>query len=150
MPNGRPGVNFLAMRRHLCSLRYLHPSASADRWILQGMFGSGAVGVYAAIYQIAASPVNIFFTMVSQLVVPIVFERAGAMTNMSQAESSTKLMRQTVAASSLVALVIAVVALVFSEPLVRILTNASFAVNHGMLPVMVWGCACSILASSSR
>ena len=114
-------------------------SMYADRWILQGMFGSGAVGVYAAIYQIAASPVNIFFTMVSQLVVPIVFERAGAMTNMSQAESSTKLLRQTVAASSLVALVIAVVALVFSEPLVRILTNASFAVNHGMLPVMVLG-----------
>jgi len=114
-------------------------SLYADRWILQGLFGSSAVGIYAAIYQIAASPVNIFFTMVSQLIVPIVFERAGTMTNTSQMENSGRLLRQTILASSLVAIVITVVAYLFSEPLVRILTNATFAENHNLLWIIAMG-----------
>ena len=114
-------------------------SLYADRWILQGLFGSSAVGLYAAIYQIAASPVSIFFTMVSQLIVPIVFERAGSMTEISQVESSSKLLRQTILASSIVAAVITVVAFLFSEPLVRILTNGIFAEHHAMLSVIVMG-----------
>jgi O-antigen/teichoic acid export membrane protein len=114
-------------------------SMYADRWLLQGMYGSGAVGVYAAIYQIAASPVNIFFTMVSQLVVPIVFERAGALTSVSQVKSSMALLRQTMLVSSLVALLITAVAAACSGPLVRVLTNATFAENHRLLPVMVIG-----------
>jgi len=114
-------------------------SLYADRWILQGLFGSSAVGMYAAIYQIAASPVSIFFTMVSQLIVPIVFERAGSMTNMSQVESSGKLLRQTILVSSLVAIVITVVAYLFGELLVGILTNATFAKNSGLLWIIVMG-----------
>lgn len=114
-------------------------SLYADRWILQGMFGSGAVGVYAAIYQIAASPVSIFFTMVSQLIVPIVFERAGAMTSRSQMENSGRLLRQTTLVSCLVAMVITLGAYLFSEPLIRILTNATFAEYHNLLWIIALG-----------
>lgn len=114
-------------------------SLYADRWILQGLFGSSAVGIYAAIYQIAASPVTIFFSMVSQLIVPIVFERAGAMTEKSQVESSGKLVRQTIMMSSLVAIMITLVSYLFSKPLVRILTNATFAEHHTILWVIVLG-----------
>lgn len=114
-------------------------SLYADRWLLQGLYGSGAVGIYAAVYQIAASPVNIFFSMVSQLVTPIVFERAGALTSSSNAKSGMALLRQTVMVSSLVALLITAVAAVCSGPLVRVLTNATFAYHHRLLPVMVIG-----------
>jgi O-antigen/teichoic acid export membrane protein len=114
-------------------------SLYADRWILQGLFGSSAVGVYAAIYQIAASPVAIFFTMVSQLIVPIVFERAGSMTTTSQVESSGKLLHQTILVSSLVSIVITVAAYLFSEPLVRILTTTAFAENHHLLWIIAMG-----------
>jgi O-antigen/teichoic acid export membrane protein len=114
-------------------------SLYGDRWILQALYGSAAVGVYAALYQIAASPVNIFFTMVSQLVVPIVFERAGAMGTADQAESSMGLLRQTVILSSVAALFITLAAAVLSGPLVRLLTNATFAEQHRLLPVMVFG-----------
>ncbi|MRR53722.1 MAG: hypothetical protein EG822_04305 [Deltaproteobacteria bacterium] len=114
-------------------------SLYADRWILQGMFGPGAVGVYAAIYQIAASPVTIFFTMVSQLIVPIVFERAGTMTSMAQMENSGRLLLQTLLVSSLVAILITVVAYLFSEPLIRVLTNTTFAKHHSMLWIIVLG-----------
>ncbi|MHC1697479.1 MAG: lipopolysaccharide biosynthesis protein [Geobacteraceae bacterium] len=114
-------------------------SLYADRWILQGFFGSSAVGLYAAIYQIAASPVTIFFTMTSQMIVPIIFERAGSMTELSQVESSSKLLRQTILASSIAAAVITSVAFLLSEPLVRILTNGTFAEHHAMLSVIVMG-----------
>jgi len=114
-------------------------SLYADRWILQGMFGSGAVGVYAAIYQIAASPVSIFFTMVSQLIVPIVFERAGTMTSRSQMENSGRLLRQTTLVSCLVAMVIILGAYLFSEPLIKILTNATFAEYHNLLWIIALG-----------
>lgn len=114
-------------------------SLYADRWILQGLFGSDAVGIYAAIFQIAASPVAIFFTMVSQLIVPIVFERAGSMTNMSQVESSGRLQRQTVLVSTAVSSVITITAYFFSEPIVRLLTTATFAANHHLLWIIALG-----------
>lgn len=114
-------------------------SLYGDRWILQALSGSAAVGVYAALYQIAASPVNIFFTMVSQLVVPIVFERAGTMATAQQARSSMTLLHRTVVLSGLVALCICLGAALLSGPLVRLLTNETFAVQHSLLPVMVLG-----------
>lgn len=114
-------------------------SMYSDRWILQGISGSSAVGIYSAIYQIAASPVNIFFAIVNQLVVPIVFERAGAMTSASQAESSAGLVRVTVLVSTLVCAVITAISCIFSELLVRILTNAAFAAYHHTLWIVVLG-----------
>lgn len=114
-------------------------SMFSDRWILQGMYGVSTVGIYSAIYQIAASPVNIFFAMVNQLVVPIVFERAGAMTKLSQAENSASLVRLTVLLSTLAGVFITAVACVFSEPLVRILTNSTFAAYHNTLWIIVLG-----------
>jgi O-antigen/teichoic acid export membrane protein len=114
-------------------------SMYSDRWILQGMFGVSVVGIYSAIYQIAASPVNIFFAMVNQLVVPIVFERAGTMTSAAQAENSAKLVRLTVVLSSLAGIFVTAVSCVFSEPLVRLLTNGTFAGFHNILWIIVLG-----------
>jgi O-antigen/teichoic acid export membrane protein len=114
-------------------------STYSDRWIIQGLFGVGVVGIYAAIYQIAASPINIFFTMVNQLMVPIVFERAGAMTSAAQAESSAKLVRLTLFISSLVVVFVTLVSYFISEPLVKILTNATFSQYHNILWISVLG-----------
>lgn len=114
-------------------------SMYSDRWIIQGLFGVGAVGIYAAIYQIAASPINIFFSMVNQMMVPIVFERAGAMTSFAQAENSAKLVRLTFFLSSLVVVLVTLVSYLVSEPLVKILTNSTFAEYHNMLWISVLG-----------
>jgi O-antigen/teichoic acid export membrane protein len=114
-------------------------SMYADRWILQGLNGESAVGIYAAIYQIAASPVNIFFAMVNQLMVPIVFERAGAMTTAAHAEGSSELLRATIVLSCLASLFITVVAFCFSEQLVRLFTNDEFARYHQILWLSVLG-----------
>lgn len=114
-------------------------SMYADRWILQGLFGVGVVGIYAAIYQIAASPVNMFFSMVNQLAVPIVFERAGAMTSASQAENSAKLVRLTVFLSTLVMALTTLILYFAGEALVKIITNAVFSKYHNLLWILVLG-----------
>lgn len=114
-------------------------SMYADRWILQGVNGESAVGIYAAIYQIAASPVNIFFAMVNQLMVPIVFERAADMSTEAQVRGSAALLRTTIIVSGVSALLITLVAACLSEPLVRLITNADFARYHHLLWISVLG-----------
>lgn len=111
----------------------------ADRWVIQGVSGESAVGIYSAIYQIAAAPVNLLFAMVNQLMVPIIFERAGAMTSASQAENSAGLVRVTVLASGGIALAITAVAYFLGEPLIRLLTSADFAGHHPLLWLTVLG-----------
>jgi O-antigen/teichoic acid export membrane protein len=61
------------------------------------------------------------------------------MTKESQAESSANLVRHTVLFSTLAAVLITAVAFVCSEPLVRILTNVSFAAYHNVLWIIVLG-----------
>ncbi len=114
-------------------------SMFADRWIIQGLFGEGQVGIYSAIYSIANAPIALLFAIASQMMVPIIFERAGTMTTMSQAESSAGLLRLTVAVSTAIVLAATAVAYLLSEPLVRIFTNATFAVHHSVLWVSVLG-----------
>ena len=114
-------------------------SIYGDRWILQALNGERAVGIYAAIYQIAAAPVNIFFAMVSQLMVPIVFERAADMRKEVNISESSALLRVTIIFSSVSALLIVLMAACFSEPLVRLITNAEFARYHHLLWLFVLG-----------
>jgi O-antigen/teichoic acid export membrane protein len=114
-------------------------SMYADRWVLQGVFGENSVGIYAAIYQIAASPVSIYFAIINQLIVPIVFERAGAMTTVAQSESSARLVDLAVLISGGVVVIITIVAYFFSKPLVRLLTAKAYADHHGVLWLIVLG-----------
>lgn len=114
-------------------------SMYADRWILQGLFGERDVGIYSAIYSIANAPVTLLFTMTNQLMVPIIFERAGTMTTVEQAESTASLLRITVILATLAVLFISFVTYLFSEPIVRIFTSRAFASQHAILWVFVLG-----------
>lgn len=114
-------------------------SAYADRWVIQGMFGVQEVGIYAAVYQIANAPISIFFAMQNQFMVPIIYERAGAMTSASQAVSSFQAVRMMVLLSSGVVLVIVVFSALFSEPLMRLLTSKVFSLYHDMLWITTLG-----------
>ncbi len=114
-------------------------SLYSDRWVLQAVSGEQAVGIYAALYQIAASPVNLFFALVNQFIVPIVFERAGSMSTSTQAESSQQLVNQTVIISSIVIAGITLGAYFFGEPVARLLTNKVFAEQSSVLWLTVLG-----------
>jgi O-antigen/teichoic acid export membrane protein len=114
-------------------------SMYADRWIIQFHSGERGVGIYFAICQIASSPVNILFAMINQLMVPIIYERAGAMNTSSQAEKSAGTLRLTVLVSGAASLLICLLLFLFSEPLVRLLTNREFARYHQLLWIAAAG-----------
>jgi O-antigen/teichoic acid export membrane protein len=104
-----------------------------DRWILQFLFGEKEVGIYAAMYQIANAPINILFVMINQLVTPIIFERAGAITSVSQFQESRKLLRKVVLVAIAISTVLVSVIYVFSEDLVLLLTSVKFIQYHNVL-----------------
>ena len=105
-------------------------SIYGDRWVLQYLFGEREVGIYAALYQIAAAPVNLLVAVVNQLAVPIIFERAGSMTSVDQAAASARLLNRTVAAASLLLLAVTGGLL---------LTSGEFAVRHQLLWLLALG-----------
>ena len=116
-------------------------SMYADRWVLQGLFGESEVGIYAALYQIGNAPVTLLIGLISQFFVPIIFDRAGSMTKTLQAVSSSRLLNQVVIVCVILLAPIVVTTYFFSEPVVRILTNAEFSKHSEVLWVIVTGVA---------
>lgn len=113
----------------------------SDRWVIQGLFGEREVGIYAAIYQIANAPVAFLAGLISQFVVPIIFDRAGTMTTTTQEERSSRLVRQVVIVFTVFLVPIVAVAYFFGEQVIRILTNATFSGHSELLWVVVVGMA---------
>lgn len=114
-------------------------SVYADRWILQGLFETEKVGVYVAIYQIANAPIVLLFGMINQFILPIIFERAGALTSVAQAESSARLLYQAAIVSAVVMLPVIAVSFFFSKQLVGLLTSSIFTEHHHALWVITLG-----------
>lgn len=111
-------------------------SLYGDRWLLQGMFGAREVGVYTALYQIANGPITLLIGFVSQLMMPVIFDRAGTMTTSGQAKSSLSGVYEAVGVASIVMLGMLIIAYLFGEQLVVFLTAHEFAQYHEILWVL--------------
>ena len=114
-------------------------SIYADRWMLQGLFGVNQVGIYVALYQIANAPVALLFNSATRLMEPIIFARAGTMTNTTQAITANRLLYKMIVVFSLLMVPIVIAAYSFGEPLVRILTSTAFSGYAGVLWIMTAG-----------
>jgi O-antigen/teichoic acid export membrane protein len=112
-------------------------SSYADRWIILGFSGEEAVGGYAAMCQIANVPIVLVGSITNQLMVPVIFQRAGALTITSQASRSLKLLYQTVLLFASVILGCTALAYIWSESLVGLLTAPEFANYHNMVWVLM-------------
>lgn len=118
----------------------------SDKWLLVEMVGAREVGIYAAIYQIASAPISILTGMISQLMVPIIFERAGTMSNSYQIQRSSKLLFQTAIAFGLSMILVIMTAYYFGQPLIRILTTAEIAEHSQILWIIALALSMSGLA----
>ena len=116
-------------------------SAYGDRWILQYLFGAREVGIYAALFQIANSPIAQLTTMINQLMVPIIYERAGSLSLEEQVRSSARLLRMVVLVTSAVLALVTLAMYLFSEALVRLLTSQAFIEHHHLLWIITAGLA---------
>lgn len=109
----------------------------ADRWIIQLSAGTAAVGVYAALFQLASSPVNVLFAVINQLMVPIIYERAGAMSEGHQHREAKRLIRRTVMVALAFSLLGTALTALLAQPLATLLTNAAFARHAPILWLLV-------------
>ncbi len=121
-------------------------SQYADRWLLQGLAGKVEVGVYAALYQIASAPIGLLAGIVTQLVVPVVFARAGALTQKVQIEHSRNLLNLTLLIVAGAFAIAVIVAVLWGEVIVTWLANPSFARHGNILWMLVLGLALFHLA----
>lgn len=121
-------------------------SQYADRWLLQGLIGAEEVGIYAVLYQIASAPIALLAGVVNQLIIPVVFARAGALTHSSQIGSSRHLLKFTQMGMAVAFIVAIFVAALWGKPLVAWLTNESYAIHAGILWVLALGLAMFHLA----
>lgn len=102
-------------------------SQYADRWLLQSFASAEAVGIYAAMFQIASAPVVFLMGVASQLIIPVAFARSGNLDNHDRTQSSQRLLSRSVAVVGILYLAITLVAYVWGETLIAWLTNADYA-----------------------
>lgn len=112
-------------------------SMYSDRWIVQTLYSLKDVGVYAAISQIAIAPANLLYAMISQLMVPIIFENAGTMTTLQQERKSRQLVLYTCMILGSLSLVMVGVAIVFHKLIVSLLTASTFSQHSHILWIIL-------------
>jgi O-antigen/teichoic acid export membrane protein len=111
----------------------------ADRWVLQLTAGAAYVGIYAALFQIAASPVNLLFAIINQLMVPIIYERAGTMTTEAQRFEARRLIVRTILFAVICSGVGTFLTALLAHPVALLLTTAEFARYSDLLWMLVLG-----------
>lgn len=110
---------------------------ASDRWALEFTAGAGAVGIYAVLYQIGYYPISIATTLVTQLLAPILYQRAG---DASDHRRTTAVRRVTwqLAGAALVGTALAVgLALAFHGSVFRAFVGTRYADASSLLPWIV-------------
>ena len=106
-----------------------------DRWLVQGFSGLREVGTYAVLSQIAGAPVNIVMGITSQLMLPIIYDRAGAGLNAADISRCNRYLSYVFGATVLVMGLMFAVAFMCGRYVVTALSNEE--IGGHMLPFMV-------------
>lgn len=109
-----------------------------DRWLVQAIFDQEMVGIYTAILLIANTPMNIFGTIVSQFVLPVLY---AASSNQQSTNRQDNIYSYVMLISAVCLLMTVLVAYIFSELILSIFTGPAFVPYHNSLWVIAFGCA---------
>ncbi len=109
----------------------------SDRWALGWLASPAEVGIYAALCQLALLPVNVLTQLVTQLVEPILFARAGDLTDPARVASSRSMHRKVVGLVLSWTIVAVVAAAILRAPVGRLLLDARYQGAVHFLPLLV-------------
>jgi O-antigen/teichoic acid export membrane protein len=109
----------------------------SDRWIILGSLGEAEVGSYVAIYQVASAPLMLLFGLISQFMVPIIYQRAGSMETREQVSRSAGLIRMTVGIAILATGPFVVLAMLAGKDIMTLVTTPKVAEQSGILWVLM-------------
>jgi O-antigen/teichoic acid export membrane protein len=120
-----------------------------DRWTLQYLFGTGQLGIYAALCQIATAPVSVISGMIMQLMTPVIFERAGSLQSEEQKHRSKRLLIGSIALFICAMAIVGVAFAIFGRTVVAWVSSPEFAEYHGVLWIIFVGMVLFHLAQQS-
>jgi O-antigen/teichoic acid export membrane protein len=112
-----------------------------DRWMLQGVRGTEAVGIYVAIYQIGSAIPNAVISVISQHLEPLVFERVEASDAIGNRANETTLIRRAVLYIGMLMTALVLTACMWSREIIDFVVGAEFARYSNLLPWVVAGTA---------
>ena len=110
---------------------------AADRWSLQMFTSSYEVGLYAVLFQLGFYPITMLTAMGTQLLAPIYFQRVGDASDPARVLKVYALGRRITMLAVLCTLLMAVVCLIFHEPIFSLLVAKEYASVSNLLPLMV-------------
>jgi O-antigen/teichoic acid export membrane protein len=123
-----------------------------DRYMLQMNLGSAVVGPYVVAYQVAGLPFSLGLAFLVQFINPIVFERAGAGTEMARLASAQAIVRSSVRLFCSLGIPVLVIYEAAGVSVITLLTSGEYAVPNGVLTILGAGalaqCAAQILMTS--
>jgi O-antigen/teichoic acid export membrane protein len=113
----------------------------ADRWLLQGFWGAREVGIYAALFQVAAAPITFVMAIINQVIIPIVFSRAGNLSRPEGIELGRSLIQRTELLLIGFFAILTTMMYLGGRHIVRILTNEEYAESSNVAWVIMLGLA---------
>ena len=110
---------------------------ASDRWSLQLFSTTQEVGKYVVLYQLGYYPILLITGMVMQLLLPILYQRAGDATNSLRKRDATKLSWQLVWATLGMTMLMGLAAFVMHKWIFQVLVAQEFRSASYLLPWMI-------------
>jgi O-antigen/teichoic acid export membrane protein len=125
------------------ALRFALPFAGAavltgiasysDRWTLEALRGPEQVGMYAALFQIGASPPLLLSGVLSSFALPLAYEQAAALTDANRTRAAVRLLERAGLAAALLCLPWIALCALAPERLILLFSSPRFAAQSEQL-----------------
>src|SRR5579872_1934898 len=112
--------------------------AASDRWALQYFRSTADVGLYQVLYQLSYYPVTLASVLLTQLVTPILFARAGDGTDSGRIEQARRMTNIMVAGSVGITLLGVAVMFLVRQPMFSLLVAPEYRTASSLAPAMVF------------
>ncbi len=109
---------------------------SCDRWSLQAFHGSDVVGAFSVIALLASYPLIFASGFLSNLFMPIAYERAGGLYNRNSIRSANKFLFVMTGSYMFGALILIVFFGIFHHALVLLISNTNYVRFSSLLPAL--------------
>ncbi|MDB4220767.1 oligosaccharide flippase family protein [Amylibacter sp.] len=109
----------------------------SDRWALGHFSSLEMVGAYAVLYQVGFVPMTLLGGVLTKLLGPIVFQKAGDATDLDRIEEVFKITKNAVFGMLTVTLLISFAAYFWHDIVLKLLVNEAFRAFSYLLPIMV-------------
>ncbi|MBC8459599.1 MAG: lipopolysaccharide biosynthesis protein [Deltaproteobacteria bacterium] len=107
---------------------------SCDRWSLQAFHGPDVVGAFSVIAVLAVYPLIFGANFLSNLFLPIAYDRAGNLTSSTSIQSANKVLYLMTAAYVIGASILILVFLFFHSEVVLLMSNVNYTEFSSLLP----------------